>query len=79
MLSQKYIPTVASPEENCPPIRVGFSVKVRVSFRVGGNPEENCPLYRVKVWVRVSFGVRGRFSSGAIVLEPYMNKYMSIY
>ena len=23
--------------ENCPPIRVGVSVKVRLSFRVGGN------------------------------------------
>ena len=30
------------PEENCPPVRVGVSVKVRVSFRVGGQPE-NCP------------------------------------
>ena len=26
------------PEENCPPVRVGVSVKVRVSFRVGGKP-----------------------------------------
>ena len=43
MLSQKYIPTVASPEENCPPIRVGFSVKVRVSFRVGGQPGGKLP------------------------------------
>ena len=30
------------PEENCPPVRVGVWVKVRVSFRVGGQPE-NCP------------------------------------
>ena len=25
------------PEENCPPVRVGVCVKVRVNFRVGGN------------------------------------------
>ena len=34
-------------EENCPPVRVGVWVKVRVSFRIGGNqtitPKENCP------------------------------------
>ena len=34
------------PEENCSPVRVGVSVKVRVSFRAGGNqtivPEKNC-------------------------------------
>ena len=30
------------PEENCPPLRVGVSVKVRISFRVEGQPE-NCP------------------------------------
>ena len=29
------------------------------------------PPVRVNVWVRVSFGVGGQFSSGAIVLEPY--------
>ena len=58
------------PEENCPPVRAGFSVKVRVSFRVGGNqtiaPQINCTLVRVRVWV--SFGV-----GGAIVLEPCNN------
>ena len=53
------------PKKNCPPVRVGVLVKVRVSFRVGGEgnqtiaPEENCTLVRVKVWVKVSFGVRG--------------------
>ena len=30
------------PEENCPPVKVGVWVKVRVSFRVGGQPD-NCP------------------------------------
>ena len=63
-----------SPKENCPPVRVGVLVKVRVSFRVGGNqtiaPEENCLPASVRSWVRVSFGVGGQFSSGAIVLEP---------
>ena len=32
-------------------------------------PEENSPAVTVRVWVRVSFGVRGRFSWGTIVLE----------
>ena len=63
------------PKENCPPIRVGIWIKVRVNFRVGGNhtiaAKGNCPLVRVRVWVRVSFGVGGQFSSGAIVLEPF--------
>ena len=58
-----------------PPVRVGASVKVRVSFMVGANqtiaPEENCPLFRVRVWVRISFDVGGQFSLGAIFLEPF--------
>ena len=56
------------PEENCPPVRVGVLVKVRVIFRVGSNqtnvPEENCPLVRVRVRVWVSSGGGG----GAIFL-----------
>ena len=48
------------PEENCPPVRVGVSVKFRVSYRVGGKQtiasEDNSPMIRV----RVSFGVGGR-------------------
>ena len=35
-------------------------------------PEENCPLVMVRVWVRVRFKVGGEFSSGVIVLEPYI-------
>ena len=31
-----------SPEENCPPVRIRVWVKVKVSFRVGGEPD-NCP------------------------------------
>ena len=63
------------PEENCLPVRVGVSAKVRVIFRVGGQPN-NCPRgkltppVRVRVWLRVSFGVGGQFSSGTIFLEP---------
>ena len=30
------------PEENCPAVRIGVWVKVKVSFRVGGKPD-NCP------------------------------------
>ena len=54
------------PEENCPPVRIGVWVKVRVIFRIGGNqtfaPEEKSPLVRVSFWVRVSFGVGGQLS-----------------
>ena len=64
------------PEKNFSPVGIGVWVKVRVSFRVGGQPD-NCsqgkqpPPVRVRVWVRVSFGVGGQFFSGAIVPEPY--------
>ena len=61
------------PEENCPTVRVGVWVKVRVSFRVGEQPD-NCPEEnRVRVWLKVSFGVGGQFSSSAIALEPFRN------
>ena len=47
-------------KENCSPVRVGVSVKVTVSFRVGKQPdncsEENCTLVRVRIWVSVNFG-----------------------
>ena len=50
------------------PVRVGVWVKVRVSFRVGGNQtialEEKCPLVRVRVWVRVNFKVEGAIFLG---------------
>ena len=44
------------------------------------SPEENSPPVRVRVWVRVSFGVGGQFSSEAIVLEPGINAlhYLSL-
>ena len=52
-------------KENCPPVRVGFSVKVRISFRV-------------RVWVRISFGIGEQFSFGAIVLEPFITFILKI-
>ena len=63
-----------SPEENCPLVRVGVWVKVRVRFRVWGDQtialDKSCPPVRARVWVRVSFGVGRQFSSRAIILEP---------
>ena len=52
-------------EKNCPPIRIGVWVKVRVSFRVGRQPG-NCPRGKlppvgVRVLVRISFEVEGNF------------------
>ena len=81
------IRTIA-PEENCPPVRVGVWVKVKVGFRVGGGDnqtialEKNCPSVRVRVWLRVSFGGVGQFSSGAIVQEPFFkrdNKFLMFF
>ena len=68
--------------ENCPPVSVWVCLKVTgLVLMLGGNqtitPEENCRPVRVRVWVRVSFGVEGQFSSMAIVLESqiYDAKY----
>ena len=64
---------------------VRVRVKVRASFRVGGNqtiaPEENSPPpVRVRVWVTVSFGVGGgQFSSAAIILELQLKYNPLIY
>ena len=70
------------PKENCPSVEVGIWAKVRVSFRVGGQPGnwargKLSPPVRVRVWLGVSFGVGGHFSSGAIFLEPLpMHKFI---
>ena len=47
------LPEQLPPEKNCSPVGVGIWVKVRVSFRAGGNqtivPEVNCATLRVRV------------------------------
>ena len=71
------------PEENCPPLTVGVWSSLGMVLGFGGNktivPEKHWPLVRVKVWVRVSFGVGGQFSSGAIVLELYWLIHFNFY
>ena len=74
-------------QDNCPPGKIaprlvlGFVSRSGLVLMLGGNqtitPEENCRPVRVRVWVRVSFGVEGQFSSMAIVLESqiYDAKY----
>ena len=57
--------------ENCPPVRVGVWVKLRVSFRFGGQPD-NCQRGKLppRLWLlfglRLVLGLGGQFSSGAI-------------
>ena len=50
-----------APQGKLPLVRVGVWIKVRVSFRVGGNQkiahDGNCPPVTVRIWLRVSFGV----------------------
>ena len=76
-------PDNCPPEENCPLLRVGVWSSLGIVLGFGGNqtivPEKHWPLVRVRVWVRVSFGVGGQFSSGAIVLEPYWLIYFNFY
>ena len=59
-LCQKVIRTTA-PEENCPPIRVSVWVRVRISFRVGGQfslgtivlePSKELRFVFVKIWLK---------------------------
>ena len=69
--------------DNCPPRKInlrlglGFGSRSGLILGLGGNqtiaPDENCPSVRVRVWLRVSFGVGGQFSSEAIALEPFFN------
>ena len=57
------------PKKNCPPVRVGVWIKVRVGFGVGGNqtiaPREIAPGW-IRVWLRISFGVAGNFLRGQL-------------
>ena len=65
-------------EESCPRLELGFESRSELVLGFGGNqtitPKENYPPVRVRVWLRVSFGVGGKFSSGAIVLEPFSHR-----
>ena len=56
--------------------RCGLVLGLEVNQAIG--PGGNCPPpVRVRVWLRVSFGVGGHFSSGAIFLEPLpMHKFI---
>ena len=44
------------PEKNCPPVRVEVSVKVRVSFRVGGATRQ-LPRRKIAPWLGLGFGL----------------------
>ena len=63
-------------------LELGFESRSGLVLGFGGNqtiaPKENCPLVRVRVWLRVSFGVGGQFSSGVIVLEPTFYLFSAI-
>ena len=68
------------PRKIVPQLELGFGSKPRLVLGLGGNqtivPERNCTQVSVRVWLRVSFGVGGQFSSGAIVLEPSVRHTM---
>ena len=52
------------------PLGLGFRSRLELVLGLGGNqtiaPEGNCPLVTVRVLIRVSFGIRGQFSSRAM-------------
>ena len=58
-----------------PRLGLGFGSRLGLVLGLWSNriiaPDENCPPVRVRGWVRVSFGVKGQFSSVAIFLEPF--------
>ena len=62
-----------TPEENCSRLGLVFGSRPGLVLGLGGNQtialEKNCPSVRVEIWNKVSFGVVGQFSLGAIVLE----------
>ena len=61
------------PDENCPQVRVGVWVKVRVTFRVGGQPD-NCPRRKLlppprlglEFWLGLILGMVGNFTRGQL-------------
>ena len=62
------------PSKTAPRLGLGFGSRSGLVLGLRNNqtipPKENCPTVSVRVWLRVSFGVGGQFSSGVIVLEP---------
>ena len=43
-------------EEDCPPVRLGVSIKVRISFRVEGQID-NCPGAKLPPCLGLGFGL----------------------
>ena len=71
-----WYPDNGPPRRSSPRLQLGFGSRSALVLGFGCNhtiaPEENCPPVRVRVCIRVSFGVVGRFSSGALGLEPML-------
>ena len=74
-------PPPPPPRKTAP--RIGLRFRSRLGLVLGfgeggGNqtiaPEEKCPLVRVKDWIRVSFGVGRKFSSGGNCPRTNLNK-----
>ena len=53
---QHWVSRQLPPEENCPPLRVEVSVKVRVSFRAGRQPDIIAPK-KIAPWLGLRFGL----------------------
>ena len=56
------------PKENWPPVWVGVSVKVKVSFRVRGEPVK-CPGGKLPPWLGLGFGLGLVLGWEAVFLE----------
>ena len=69
------IRTIFPPRKISPRLGLGFGSRLGLVLGLGDNqtiaPKGNSPPVRVRVWVRVSLGVGGQFSLGAIFLAPY--------
>ena len=46
-----------SPKENCPAVRVGASVKVRVNFRVDGGATRQLSRRKIDPWLGLRYGL----------------------
>ena len=64
---------IAPPSKIAPRLEFGFGSRSGLVLGLRSNqtiaPEKSCVPVKVRVWLRVSFGVGGQFSSGAIVPE----------